>query len=171
MAVRAEKPLLSRWKREPGDSAASQRQISYTRILVPLGTAREVAHAMAVACRLAADRRAMLTALNVIEIPAELPLAAQMPEEEAQAHARASEARAIAELYGVSLTLRLRRARSAGEAIVEEAAETGSEIVVISASRRVSGRSRREPIFGRTVDYVLKHAPCRTFVAALPRGE
>jgi len=168
MAVKVAKPLLSGWKRD--DRAARARQVAYHRLLVPLGGEREAAQAMAVACRLAADRHAAVTALSVIEVPPELPLAAQMPEEEAEARSRAGEARAIAEGYGVALALRLRHARSAGEAIVEEATSIASEIIVIGAPRKPASRSRRAPVFGKTVDYVLKNAPCRIVVAALPPG-
>src|SRR5580704_2644078 len=106
MAVRVAKPLLSGWKRE--DEKGRPRQVAYHRLLVPLGSECEAAQAMAVACRLAADRHAALTALSVIEVPPELPLAAQMPEEEAQARSRAADARAIAECYGVTLATRVR---------------------------------------------------------------
>jgi nucleotide-binding universal stress UspA family protein len=44
---------------------------------------------------------------------------------------------------------------------VEEAGGRQSEVVVLGAPR-----STRRQIFGKTVDYVLKHAPCRVMVAA-----
>ena len=56
---------------------------------------------------------------------------------------------------------RLVRARNAGRAIVEEAERRQAEIIVLGAPR---GRHRQ--IFGQTVDYVLKNAPCRVMVAA-----
>jgi nucleotide-binding universal stress UspA family protein len=161
--------LLSKWKRAEGARSARTRPVAYKRVLVPLGTALEAEHAMVVACRLAADRGAVVTALSVIEIPTELPLAAQMVDEEAEAHLRGLEARAIAQLYGVSVTTRLRRARLAGEAIVEEAVERRSEIIVIGAPRRPLTSTRRTQVFGKTVDFVLKNAPCRIVVAGLPR--
>ena len=161
---------LSPWKRSdrPG-SPAPARPVAYQRVLVPLGSAEEVEHAMVVACRLAADRRASVTVLSVIEIPPELPLEAQMLEEEAEAQRRTQEARAIAELYGVSVNARVRRARLAGEAIIDEAASHRSQVIVIGAPRR-GAASRRTPVFGRTVDFVLKNAPCRIVVAGLPRA-
>jgi nucleotide-binding universal stress UspA family protein len=56
---------------------------------------------------------------------------------------------------------RLVRARHAGRAIVEEADRRQTEIVVVGARR-----GRHKQIFGQTVDYVLKHAPCRVMIAA-----
>ena len=57
------------------------------------------------------------------------------------------------------------RARSAGPAIVEEAERRGTEIIVIGTPRKALTSAQRA-VFGRTVDYVLKHAPCRVMVTA-----
>src|SRR2546426_419109 len=54
----------------------------YHQILVPVSAGRSAEEAAAIACRLAADRGATLTILTVIEVPAELPLEAQLPAEE-----------------------------------------------------------------------------------------
>ena len=59
---------------------------------------------------------------------------------------------------------RVLRARAAGPAIVEDALARDAELIVVGAPR---ARIRRgQPIFGRTVDYVLKHSPIRVLVAA-----
>jgi nucleotide-binding universal stress UspA family protein len=58
---------------------------------------------------------------------------------------------------------RLIRARSAAQALVAEAERRSSDIIVSGAPRRRLGR---QAVFGRTVDYVLRHAPCRVMVAA-----
>ncbi len=60
---------------------------------------------------------------------------------------------------------RLVRARSAGQAIVEEAEQRGTEIIVIGTPRKTLTSSQRA-LFGRTVDYVLRNAPCRVMVTA-----
>jgi nucleotide-binding universal stress UspA family protein len=61
------------------------------------------------------------------------------------------------------------RTRSAGPAIVEEAAGDSTEIIVLRAPRKERA-TRRASIFGLTVDHVLKHAPCRVLVASLQAG-
>jgi len=169
VAVGITKPLLSAWKKADVTTRRSTPTVAYQRILVPLAEGRDGSYAIAVACQLAADRHAEVIALRVIEIPAELPLAAHMLEEEAEADRYVSEAQAIGELYGVSVARRIVRARAAGEAIVEEAVGAGTEIIVIGAPRKPTA-SRRSPVFGKTLDAVLRHAPCRVVVAALPRG-
>jgi basic amino acid/polyamine antiporter, APA family len=164
VAVRTDRPLPAA---ERAASAAERFRVAYRRLLVPLGTGAETAQAMSVACRLAADRHAAVVALTVIEVPPELPLDCHMLEEESEAGQRAVEARAISELYGVRISARTMRARSAGEAIVEEAARAGVDAIVIGAPRK-QRTGTRAPIFGRTVDVVLRRAPCRVIIAALP---
>ena len=100
----------------------------------------------------------------MIEVPLDLPLDARLEEEESRAYEQLDEARAIGEKYGVDVIGRLVRARSAGRAIVDEADRRRSEIIVMGAPRR-RGRARRA-IFGETVDFVLKQAPCRVMVTA-----
>jgi len=137
----------------------------YRRILVPVRERRGCDQAMAVACGIAAERGAVVTVLTAVEVPPEFPLDAEMLEEEAGAEGVLVEARAIAELYGVTVRTRVARARSAGEAIVSAA--DGVEIVVLGAPRKRRA-SPRSPVFGRTVAFVLQHAPCRVMVAAPP---
>jgi basic amino acid/polyamine antiporter, APA family len=141
-----------------GPSAA----LEYRNILVPVKPGRESEEAMDFAARLATERGASITALSVVEIPLELPLDARLEDEEAAANEALDRAAAIGELYGVEVTPRLVRARSAGRAIVDEAMRRGSEIIVMGASRS----DRRRTVFGDTVDFVLKNAPVRVMVAA-----
>ena len=124
---------------------------------------------MAIACHLADDHGASVTAVTVIEVPVELPLDAHMSEEEAQAKQTLKEAAAIGDLYGVNVVGHILRARAAGEAIVEEAVRARTEIIVLRAPRRHRS-TRAVQVFGKTVDYVLKHAPCRVMAAASPAG-
>jgi nucleotide-binding universal stress UspA family protein len=134
---------------------------AYRQILVPVSTGVPSDEAMAIACRLSADRGATVTILTVVEVPAELPLGADMQTEDDAARHALADARAVAELYGVSASTHVVRARSAAEAIVDCAEECGAQLVVLGAPRR-----RRAPVFGRTVAAVLGQAPCRVMVAA-----
>jgi nucleotide-binding universal stress UspA family protein len=72
---------------------------------------------------------------------------------------------AIGDSYGVRVLGRLERARSPGPAIVAEAEAREAEIIVLG-SPRYALASGGSAVFGKTVDYVLKHAPCRVLVAA-----
>ena len=142
--------------------APRTRSITYHRILVPIVDREISEEAMALAAQVAAERKTSVTTVAVIVVPLELPLNAHMLDEERKVRPALAGASAIAELHGVIATPKVLRGRSAGEAIVALAVQAESELIVLSAQRR----SRRGGVFGRTVDYVLRHAPCRVMVAA-----
>ena len=120
------------------------------------------------ASALADSHGAKLTAISVVEVPAELPLDAHMFDEEDAAKQLLLAAREVGESYGIAVDVRVVRGRFAGEAIVAEAEREDSELIVLRKARRRS--PGRGALFGPTVDYVLEHAPCRVIVAA-PRPE
>ena len=92
--------------------AACERQLAYRRIVVPLGDDDESELGVALAAELAPEGGAAITAVVVIEVPAELPLDAHMHDEEAQARRALEKANAIAASRGVRLRERDRpRAR------------------------------------------------------------
>src|SRR6266516_699487 len=80
--------------------------VAFRRILVPLLESEQSVPATAIACRLAAEHGALVTAVAVVEVPAELPLDAHMHDEEARAKGLLRVARALAESYGVSIETR-----------------------------------------------------------------
>src|SRR5665213_3313695 len=167
MAGRAPKPLSLRLRRDATLRRGDRRIAAYRRILVPLLDAKESERAIEIACRMAAEHGATVTALTVIEVPVTLPIDAQMIEEEAEAKRALDVARAIADSYGVSVSVRVVRARHAGAAIVAEAPRANTEIIILRAPRK-RGSSKGARLFGGTVDFLLKHAPCRVMVAAAP---
>ncbi len=139
--------------------------LEYRRLLVPVIAGQASDEALDVACRLAAERGARIVALSALEIPLDRPLDTGMAEVEAAANHELDEAIAVGESYGVRVTARLVRTRNAGTAIVEEAERRGSEIIVLGTPRKPLTR-RQRAVFGRTVDYVLRHSPCRVMVTA-----
>jgi len=139
--------------------------LEYRRIVVPVVPGRPSDDALDVACRLAAERGARVTALTVLEVPLELPLDAELPDEERRANDELDEAVAIGETYGVRVTARLVRGRSASTEIVLEARRRGAEIIVLGSPRK-DLTSRRRGVFGSTVDRVMRNAPCRVMVTA-----
>jgi APA family basic amino acid/polyamine antiporter len=140
---------------------------AYRRVLVPV-SGHDSEAAVAIACELAAEHGAAVTAVEVVEIPAELPLNALMPDEEQQARRARAETQAVGDLYGITVTVRIVRARSAGPAIVEQAEATRAELIVLRAPRKQRA-SKRGAIFGGTASHVLTHAPCRVMVVTAPR--
>jgi APA family basic amino acid/polyamine antiporter len=139
--------------------------LEYRRILVPIVGGQPSDDALDVACRLAAARRARIVALNVLEVPLDRSLGDESPELVRDANRELDEAVAIGDSFGVDVTGRLERARSAGPAIVAEAMARHAEIIVLGSPRsRLT--AHQAAVFGKTVDYVLKHAPCRVLTVA-----
>jgi basic amino acid/polyamine antiporter, APA family len=143
--------------------------LEYRRLLVPVVGGQPSDQAMDVACSLAAERGARIVALSIVEIPRDVSIGADLSAIEARAHHELDEATAIGASYGVRVVGRLRRARDAGTAIVEEATSRGTEIIILGAPRKRL-RVRQAALFGRTVDHVLRYAPCRVMVTASARA-
>jgi APA family basic amino acid/polyamine antiporter len=139
--------------------------LEFRSILVPIAPGYASDEAMDVACRLAAERRASIVAFTAIEVPLDLPLDAELPEDVREANEQLDEARAIGDSYGVRVIGRIARTRNIGRAIVDEAVRRNSEIIVMAGPRRVRLQRGRRQIFGDAVDFVLRHAPCRVMVA------
>ncbi|HEY1563800.1 MAG TPA: universal stress protein [Gaiellaceae bacterium] len=139
--------------------------LEFRSILVPIAPGYASDEAMDFACRLAAERRASIVAFTAIEVPLDLPLDAELPEDVREANEQLDEARAIGDSYGVRVIGRIARTRNIGRAIVDEAIRRNSEIIVMAGPRRVRLQRGRRQIFGDAVDFVLRHAPCRVMVA------
>jgi nucleotide-binding universal stress UspA family protein len=165
VAVRLRQDLV------PAPDARLQRapsRLAYGHILVPLVDRTVSEQATVIACQLA-DRGATVTAVTVIEVPMELPLHAHMEDDESNARSILAEAAAIGDLHRVTVVGRVVRARAAGEAIVEASGGSLCDIIVLSAPRKKRAGAH-SPMFGRTVDFVLRNAACRVMVAASPAG-
>jgi basic amino acid/polyamine antiporter, APA family len=143
--------------------------LEFRTILVPLVQGAQAREAMHLAARLAGERRSTIVAMRVIVVPLDLPLNADLPEQEALADELLDEAHDIGDLYGVRVVERVVRDRNAGVEIVAEAERRNAEIIVMGAPR-LPHRTRTSAIFGKTADYVLRHAPCRVMIAAAKRA-
>ncbi len=135
----------------------------YRSIVVPVVRSPETEEALVAAARLAAERRATIAVITVVEVPLHLTEEQQLPELEGEAHELLDSAQALVESYGVRAVSRLIRGApgSAGENIVEDARRRNADLIVLGEPR--AGRRRG---FGKTVDYVLREAPCPVLVAA-----
>lgn len=139
----------------------------YRRLLVPVVDNPESEQAIDVAARLAAEHGSSITAVAVVEVPPLLPVDAHMGEEEKRAHVLLRRAAAVAESYGVTVSLETVRGRDAASAIVREVVARNIELVVLGAPR-APDRKRSVAVFGNTVEHVLKHAPCRVMIVGAP---
>jgi nucleotide-binding universal stress UspA family protein len=107
-----------------------------------------------------------LVGVHVVEIGWSMPL-------DADVAARSEEAQQIldhAELEAERLKARLEpvllQAREVGAALVDEATERGADLLVVGLPYRK--RFGGDFAIGRTIPYVLKHAPCEVWVVREP---
>ena len=110
---------------------------------MPILRTAESEEALIAAARLAAERRATIAIVRVIEVPLELDLQASMPEDERRANRELDDAQALVESYGVNAVTRLVRARRRGRRSSRRSERANAELAVLGASRRAVGRGLR----------------------------
>jgi basic amino acid/polyamine antiporter, APA family len=136
-------------------------------ILVPMKLGAIGEEMIATAVKLAEDRGAQVEALYVIRVPLDQPLEAELADQEEAAAASLAEARILGADHGVEVAVDTIRARSIGDAIVSQARERGSDLIVVGSAPRWRRQSR---FFSPTVEFVLRKAPCEVLVVAFPEG-
>ncbi|MDX6397005.1 MAG: basic amino acid/polyamine antiporter, family [Gaiellaceae bacterium] len=139
----------------------------FHRILVPMKLGPIGEEMVATAVALAKDHDAAVDAVFVILVPLEHAIDAPLHDLEEQAAASLAEATLLGEEHGVLVEPITVRARSIGRAIVEQAVEGESDLIVLGSSPRWR---RQSAFFSPTVDYVLRMAPCEVLVVAFPQG-
>lgn len=133
------------------------------KILVPTRGGMQT-ETVQMACEIAKLHRAKITALQVIEIPASLPLDIDTPHRNAIAEAVLKQAEAIAREMGVPIELSIVHSRSIPETILEIAAKGKYDLLVLGAMKSV-----REPEvkgLGAIAEKILRKASCRVWVCA-----
>jgi len=142
-------------------------ETQYSSILVPMKLGLIGEEMIATAVKLAQERGVPVEALHVIRVPLDKPIDAEMIDEEERAAASLAEAKLLGADHGVEVIGETVRARSIGQAIVEEAERSGADLIVLGSAPRWRRQSR---FFSPTVEYVLKKAPCEVVVVAFPQG-
>jgi basic amino acid/polyamine antiporter, APA family len=155
--------LLEHVQAPPGALPEAQ----FTSILVPMKLGPIGEEMIATAVKLAEDRLAHVEALYVIRVPLDRPLEAELHDQEEAAAASLAEARILGADHGVDVEGETIRARSIGDAIVQEATRRGNDLIVLGSSPRWRRQSR---FFSPTVEFVLRKAPCEVLVVAFPEG-
>jgi basic amino acid/polyamine antiporter, APA family len=142
-------------------------QAEFSRILVPMKLGEIGEEMIATAVKLAQEAGASVEALHVIRVPLELPLDAELIDQEESAEASIAEAKLLGADHGVPVVGKTVRARSIGQAIVQEAQDSNVDLIVLGSSPRWRRQSR---FFSPTVDYVLKKAPSEVLIVAFPQS-
>ena len=147
---------------------------SHKRILVPVKgspideEAMRLAYTYALA-KQGKGRNVSVDVVYVVEVPHSLPLDAPLDDKIEVGEKALDHAEQVARDMGLAVEASIMQARGPGAAIVDMARETGSEMIVMAVDYQ---KKLGELDLGRTLPYVLKHAPCRVWVcrAAMPEG-
>jgi APA family basic amino acid/polyamine antiporter len=117
---------------------------------------------VATAVRLASKRRRGIHIHSMMTVPTNLPLNAEMPEQEAEAQSKIEEAKLIG---GQRVTGHVSRVRpgQAGYTVAEEAAEIKAGAIVIGLRYR-----NGVPLYDKTLQTILGERPCRVIVVSDP---
>ena len=134
------------------------------RVLLAIHDPEQLPDLVDLACGLTGSHRhPEVYALHVVVIPRALPLDADMQVEVARGEALLAKAEEVAEARcGFRIRTDLLQAREPGPAILEEINEKAINVVVLGSRRH---RAFTEQTLGGTVDYIIRHAPCRVVVA------
>jgi basic amino acid/polyamine antiporter, APA family len=140
-------------------------EVEYRSVLVGFEGSEEFSPEMvATAVKLASKRRRGVHIHSMLTVPTNLPLEAEMPEQEAAAQSKIEEARLIG---GQRVTGHVARVRpgQAGYSLSEEAE-------LIEAAALVIGLRYRGgvPLYDKTLQTVLGERPCRVIVVSDPPG-
>jgi basic amino acid/polyamine antiporter, APA family len=149
----------------PDEQELAEPQLG--RILVPMKIGLIGEEMLATAIKLAQERGSEVEALHVIKVPLEAPIDSVLEPQEMRAAESLEEARALGAENGVEVFGETVRARSIGEAIVDEARKRDADLIVLGSAPRWRRQSR---FFSPTVEYVLRRAPCEVLVVAFPQG-
>jgi basic amino acid/polyamine antiporter, APA family len=143
---------------------AVEHEVEYESVLVAFEDSLYSGEAIATAAKLAARRRRGIHVLVTVTVPANLPIDASMPAQEARAQQAIDEARVRG---GRRVTGHWEKVRAgeAGRRIVLEAHEIRARAIVMALPPRRTGSS----VFGRTLETVLAERPCRVIIdSSLP---
>jgi len=138
-------------------------EVEYRSVLVAFEDDEEFSPEMvATAVKLASKRRRGIHVHSMMTVPTNLPLSAEMPEQETEAQRRIEEAKLIG---GQRVTGHVERVRpgQAGYSVAEEAAQIKAEAVVIGLSYR-----NGVPLYDKTLQTILGERPCRVIVVSDP---
>jgi nucleotide-binding universal stress UspA family protein len=130
-------------------------------ILVPLGGALTEAaqdeELVRLSCTLARQTKTTLCFLHVIQVPRKLPVDAELPVQTQRGDEILLRAEREATRQGVKSETALAQAREIGPAIVNEAIDRATDLIVVGIDP-----DRRSGTFhiGLTASYVVEHAPC-----------
>jgi nucleotide-binding universal stress UspA family protein len=143
------------------------KETTMASLAVPVDGGQPSMYALELACGAAAQAGDEVRAIYVVRVPPQLPIGAELPAERARAEAVLEQAATVAACHDVPITTVVIQARRTGEAIVEAARDCACLMVGQPEHRHVLARW----LGGRTLRYILAHAPCQVLVSYAPAAD
>jgi nucleotide-binding universal stress UspA family protein len=141
----------------------------FRRAIVALAGGPQDERIVRLVVELARPVRAEIVGVHVVEIEWSLPLDADIASGSEEAQQILDQAEVTAETAKSRLQPVLLQAREVGAALVDEATERDADLLVLGLTYRK--RFGGDFAIGRTIPYVLKHAPCAVWVVREPIPE
>lgn len=141
----------------------------FRRAIVALAGGPQDERIVRLVAELARPVRAEIVGVHVVEIEWSLPLDADIASGSEEAQQILDQAEVTAETAKSRLQPVLLQAREVGAALVDEATERDADLLVLGLTYRK--RFGGDFAIGRTIPYVLKHAPCAVWVVREPIPE
>lgn len=161
--------------------------MKFLKILVPVTGQESDREAVELACKVTKEAKGKVYVVHVIEVKRSLPLDADLKLEAQRAEEILSHAVEVADEQNYEVETDLLQAREVGPAIIEEAIERGSDLIIMGMSYRkrfgqfalgnvISKGFEQLPLgsaiskrFGQfalddAISYVLQNAPCRVLL-------
>ncbi len=137
-------------------------EVEFESVLVPFEDDPFSELTVATAVRLASRKRRGIHVISLLNVPANLPINAPLPDLQEKAQSKIERAKLIG---GQRVTGRVQRVRpgQAPQAIIAEAKSIRASAIVMQLTYR-----GRTPLYGKTLQGVLGNRPCRVLVAADP---
>ena len=135
---------------------------AFRRAILALAGARTDDRIVRLAVELGRPSHAELVGVHVVEVGWSMPLDADIAARSEEAQQILDHAELQAEQLKGSLEPVLLQAREVGAALVDEATERGADLMLVGLPYRK--RFGGDFAMGRTIPYVLKHAPCEVWV-------
>jgi len=144
------------------DDATGARPAQAGSIIVAVTGSELDREIVSTACTLAKMKHFEAYAIFGIEVPRTLPIDAEMEAETSRANDALDKAVAIAECLGVAIEPEIVQSRHFGQSLLEESAEHNAALIILGAPYHLKRDGQFD--LGDTVEYMLKHAPCKLWV-------
>ncbi len=136
--------------------------------MVPVDGSHASLQAVALACDIARKNKGKVLAVHVIEVKRALALDAAMEPEAAAGEQVLAQAEEVARQQDFDVEGEILQAREAGHAIVDEAIERGSDLIIMGMQHEGPSGGFE---MGRLAEVVLRSAPCEVWLCRHPGHE